>query len=194
MGEIIPSETRKQIGHQADLTNGNKLSEIFCVGEARNKTVETSNAVIATHLALVLADKPDILCLEECVQAVSNYFQRVKEYSTKPTISGIAMALGITRSAFVRACDTGCLVNSVTKDSIVLPRDVFEFLVNLKENYIGMLEGYMEEGMIHPASGIFLLKNNSDYKDVVEKHYSVTQTTVDVAALAEKYKLESELE
>ena len=53
-----------------------------------------------------------------------------------------------------------------------------------------MIEGFLESNTIHPSAGIFLLKNNGDYKDSVEHTYNVTKTVIDVHALAEKYAQE----
>jgi hypothetical protein len=67
-----------------------------------------------------------------------------------------------------------------------------ELFISIRDNYVSMIEGFMEEGVIHPTCGIFLLKNNGEYKDVVEQKYTVTKTVVDVAAMASKYNMEIE--
>lgn len=194
MGKVIPRQINEPITYGASIKSKNILREIYAENKGRSEAIRAANDVIAVNLALVQADKPDLLSYDSCLEALTVYFNSVCERNSRPTISGISLALGITRAQFHVACETGNVVNNRNGTSICLPTDVYNLFINLRENFIAMLEGFMETGVIHPASGIFLLKNNSDYKDVVEKHYSVTQTTVDVAALAEKYKLESELD
>ena len=78
---------------------------------------------------------------------------------------------------------------------MILPDDVLELFVFVRENYISMIEGFMESNVLHPSAATFLLKNNGDYKDVVERKYSVTQVTTNSEQLAKKYAEElSDLE
>lgn len=123
--------------------------------------------------------------------ALTNYYTICCEKDTRPTISGICLALGVPRAKFLEACETGVIPGTKAEPAVQLPREVWDFFVAVKDNYVSMLEGFMETGLIHPASGIFLLKNNADYKDVQEKRYTIDQNVVDTKTLAEKYKLES---
>jgi hypothetical protein len=87
------------------------------------------------------------------------------EADLKPTVAGMAMALGIDRRRLWEI-KTGNFHTSkgledlptLTTDSI---KKAYDFLETLWENY-------MHNGKINPVSGIFLAKNNFGYQDKVE--------------------------
>ena len=102
---------------------------------------------------------------EQVQNRLNEYFQIQFDADVKPTVAGMAMALGIDRrrlweikSGNERAYN---LPTSVS-DSI---KKAYDFMENLWENY-------MQNGKINPVSGIFLGKNNFGYQDKTE--YVVT--------------------
>lgn len=190
MGQIVPSMDKEING--CKLTSPNALRQIYADKKPRNEQIKAANDVIAVNLMLVTVPKPDLLSVDECKEAVATYLQAVAERDARPTISGMCLALGLSRPKFLEACETGNVLYRKTMQPITLPADVYEFFIALKDNYVAMIEGFMETGLIHPACGIFLLKNNGEYKEVVERRYSVTQTVVDVNQLAEKYNIEAD--
>ena len=103
---------------------------------------------------------------EQVQNRLNEYFQIQFDADVKPTVAGMAMALGIDRRRLweIRANvqDRNQDLPTLTRDSI---KKAYDFMENLWENY-------MQNGKINPVSGIFLGKNNFGYQDKTE--YVVT--------------------
>ena len=102
----------------------------------------------------------------EQVQArLSEYFQIHVEADLKPTVAGMAMALGIDRRRLWEIRSGAPLGGHTPHELPTLTVDyikkAYDFLETLWENY-------MHNGKINPVSGIFLAKNNFGYQDKVE--------------------------
>lgn len=194
MGKLTPSSSENDIAEgTAHLAYAPSLYKAYLSkNDDKPTVVRTANNIIATNLMLVEAKKPSLGDYDECVQAITNYFAFAGKNDVKPTISGIALALGTNRQAFLDACETGEVKQPVTGTCIILPNAVQQLFIALRDNYIAMMEGFMESGSIHPACGIFLLKNNAGYKEVVEQKHTVIRATIDADSLAEKYRQELE--
>lgn len=102
---------------------------------------------------------------EQVQERLAKYFEIHTKADMKPTVAGMAMALGIDRRRLWEI-KSGALIGGHTP--IDLPRETvdnikkaYDFLENLWENY-------MHNGKINPVSGIFLAKNNFGYQDKVE--------------------------
>ena len=102
---------------------------------------------------------------EQVQMRLAEYFQIHIDGDLKPTVAGMAMALGIDRRRLWEI-KTGAKMGghtphdlpTLTVDSI---KKAYDFLETLWENY-------MHNGKINPVSGIFLAKNNFGYQDKVE--------------------------
>ena len=100
---------------------------------------------------------------------LDEYFEIHFKADLKPTVAGMAMALGVDRRRLWEI-KTGVSTSNrwveelptLTKDSI---KKAYDFMENLWEHY-------MHNGKINPVSGIFLGKNNFGYQDKTE--YVVT--------------------
>ena len=97
------------------------------------------------------------------------YFKIHFDADLKPTVAGMAMALGIDRRRLWEI-KTGAKMGGTTEydlptATLVAIKKAYDFLENLWENY-------MHNGKINPVSGIFLGKNNFGYQDKTE--YVVT--------------------
>ena len=106
---------------------------------------------------------------EEVQNRLTEYFQIHFDADLKPTVAGMAMALGIDRRRLWEIKSGAPTTNrwatelpTLTKDNI---KKAYDFMENLWENY-------MQNGKINPVSGIFLGKNNFGYQDKTE--YVVT--------------------
>ena len=103
---------------------------------------------------------------EQVQNRLREYFQIHFDADLKPTVAGMAMALGIDRRRLweIRAdvANRNQDLPTLTRDSI---KKAYDFMENLWENY-------MQNGKINPVSGIFLGKNNFGYQDKTE--YVVT--------------------
>lgn len=85
---------------------------------------------------------------QEVSDRFDTYFQLCSQYQQRPTIAGLALAIGISRKQFLE-WRTG-----LTK----VPDDLREVIAKAEAIVTANLEGYMTRGKINPVSGIFLLK------------------------------------
>jgi hypothetical protein len=124
---------------------------------------------IGVSLQLFNMTKVDLHKPEDVQARLAEYFRIHTEADMKPTVVGMAMALGIDRRRLweIRAGaklggHTPIDLPTLTVDYI---KKAYDFMENLWENY-------MQNGKINPVSGIFLGKNNFGYQDKTE--YVVT--------------------
>lgn len=190
MGNLVPSQSDQDLIKSRSGQNAlEKIADIYLSSEiTRTEQLNTANAIIAASISMVLAEAPDLTSYDQCVKAVCRYFETSAMRNVRPTITGIASTLGLSRIEFINACESGFARPKCSHDAIALPNDVWHMFSQLKDNYVSMIEGFLESNLIQPAAGAFLLKNNGGYKDVVEQNVSVTNYNVDVNALVDKYK------
>ena len=106
------------------------------------------------------------------------YFQRCAENNMKPTVSGFARSLGVSRIA---------IWNWHNGQDRPQNYEIIESAYNMLED---LWEMYMMNGMINPASGIFLGKNHFGYRDVqdiIVQPKNPLGDTADEDVIAEKY-------
>ena len=104
------------------------------------------------------------------------YFTRCFQNDMKPGVVGLANALGVDRKT-LWSWKTG--IRRETNAALV---DTIKKAYNLLEE---MWEQYMQNGKISPPNGIFLGKNNFDYRDeqqvVVTPNNPMTDLDADTA-------------
>ena len=130
-------------------------------------------------MKLPTIDKHNVVEVQERIATVFEIFAR---YDTKPTVSGMAMALGMTRQT----------LSAIAHDKTVggngyetaLPQDVADSIKKAYAILESLWENYMTNGKINPVSGIFLAKNNFDYRDQ-------TETVITPNVQKEQYSTES---
>ena len=137
------------------------------IGETLSPVTDPGDNAKYISVSLQLFNMPSIdLHKPELVQErLTEYFEIHVKADLKPTVAGMAMALGIDRRRLWEI-KTGVSTSNrwvedlpfETKDSI---KKAYDFLETLWENY-------MHNGKINPVSGIFLAKNNFGYQDKVE--------------------------
>ena len=112
-----------------------------------------------------LMNMPDINIKdpEEVRQRINDYFKLYAFYDMKPTVAGLGMALGLDRRRLWEI-KTGNYTTSTPK----LPTEVKDSIKKAYKLMENLWETYMNSGKINPVSGIFLGKNNFDYKDKTE--------------------------
>ena len=193
MGNLIPSNDSEKKSDNISVNNFTTIANIFLSKDSgRTEQLNTANAIIASTLLTLTIPKPDINDLDSVKRSVALYFQTCAEKNVRPAISGVCVALGITRQQFLEACETGQLSYRYAPSAISLPSDIWQFLVDIRSNYAAMIESFLETNMIQPSAGIFLLKNNCGYQDEITHNYNVSRTSVDLSALAKKYAKELE--
>ena len=141
------------------------------IGETLAPITEPGDNQKYISVSMKLFNLPTIdLHNPEQVQARLNEYFRIQfDADLKPTVAGMAMALGIDRRRLWEIKSGNYHTSrgieglpTMTTDSI---KKAYDFMENLWENY-------MQNGKINPVSGIFLGKNNFGYQDKTE--YVVT--------------------
>ena len=92
-------------------------------------------------------------------QRILKYFSICELNDMKPSVAGLALALGVERTTLwkIRTQQTGGY-----------PSEVINSIKRAVQIINAMMEDYMQNGKINPVSGIFLMKNNMDYSDKQE--------------------------
>ena len=116
----------------------------------------------------------DIKNPEEVRQRVNDYFKLYATYDMKPTVAGLAMALGLDRRRLWEI-KTGALVGGHTDQH--LPPETVDSIKKAYKLMENLWETYMNSGKINPVSGIFLGKNNFGYQDKTEYVLTPNQKT-----------------
>ena len=112
--------------------------------------------------ALPKIDLTDPVAVED---RINEYFRIQFESDLKPTVSGMGLALGLSRQRLWEI-KTG---NYHTSKSLSeLPTLSTESIKKGYEYMEILWENYMQNGKINPVSGIFLGKNNFGYQDKQE--------------------------
>lgn len=145
------------------------------------------------QLNMELFNMPNIdLHDEEAVaKRLDEYFALYAKYDTKPTVAGMAMALGMNRKTLW----------GITHDAPIGGRGNYSTLPQnvthvIKKAYIlleNLWENYATNGKINPVTAIFLGKNNFGYQDKTE--YVVTpnvqQDNYDPDSIRQRYLIDS---
>lgn len=136
---------------------------------------------IRHSLRIARLGKVDMSDEKQVESRVFEYFEICQEEDMKPSVVGLAIALGVSRD-YLWKVRTG---NKGKNPAVV---DTLKTAVELLD---AQMVDYMQNGKINPVSGIFLMKNNFGYADkqeVVVTPNNPLDGDKDVAALEEQYK------
>lgn len=112
---------------------------------------------------------------------INEFFDVVGKYKNKPTVAGLALALGIDRQKLGR-------IMSGRDEGKTYPVEVRQLLHSIYVMYESMWEQSMNDGDIPTNSGIFIGKNQFGYKDVVEHEIVAdVKPQIDTAAIMARY-------
>lgn len=100
---------------------------------------------------------------------LNEFFVIHEKYDMKPTVAGMAMALGLDRR---RLWEIRSGNYHTSKELSELPTMTTDSIKRAYSYMEILWENYMQNGKINPVSGIFLGKNNFGYQDKTE--YVVT--------------------
>jgi len=121
----------------------------------------------------------DLTDAEQVRNRIREYFGIVKKYKQKPTVAGLALALGTNREKMKKMA-----VNANGRTN----ENVSKELQKVYLVYENLWEGYMLNGDIPSLNGIFIGKNQFGYKDVVEQNNVVeVKPQIDTEAIRMKY-------
>ena len=143
------------------------------------------------NIELFNMEKIDLHDEEAVAKRLDEYFMLYAKYDTKPTVAGMAMALGMNRRTLIAIVNDYATGGSGYKTA--LPQEVA--LVIKKAHYLleNLWENYATNGKINPVTAIFLGKNNFGYQDKTE--YVVTpnvhQDNYDPDSIRQRYLIDS---
>lgn len=123
---------------------------------------------LTVSMQLANLSEIDLRNAEQVRDRINEYFTIHADNDMKPTVAGLALALGngITRQT-LWAIKTDSYTSSKPYKSALPPQttDLIKKAYFMMEN---LWENYMQNGKINPVSGIFLGKNNYGYQDKTE--------------------------
>lgn len=125
------------------------------------------------NIELLKMPNIDLKDVKAVQKRIEEYFVLYANADMKPTVAGMAMALGISRKTLWAITHDAPTGGAGYKTA--LPPQVAD---SIKKAYFlleNLWESYMNSGKINPVSGIFLGKNNFGYQDKTE--YVVTPNT-----------------
>ena len=134
------------------------------IGETLAPVTEPGDNAKYIGVSLQLFNLPtiDLHKPEQVQERLNEYFDIHVKADLKPTVAGMAMALGINRRRLweikTDAKMGGTTEYDLPRETLVAIKKAYDFLETLWENY-------MHNGKINPVSGIFLAKNNFGYQD-----------------------------
>lgn len=141
------------------------------------------------NIELFSMGKPDLGNPEEVKDRIARYFEVCKSYDAKPSVTSLAMALGMNRFTlyeivsgkdYTRSPGAAKKIDEESREAI---RAVYSMMDAIWEDY-------MLNGKINPASGIFLGKNHFGYQDTKEHiftHEKVDREEINIDEIKSKY-------
>ena len=169
-------------GKCGGITPGGCSSTLINLEEGDNsKFLSTALAVSA-----IGQTKADLSNVEEVKDRITQYFNLMIELDRKPTMSGLAMALGYSyRRVYeiVNNLPIGGMKGDAAKfyghTENHTPQEVKDVITTAYNIMVNLWEDYMSNGKINPASGIFMGKNFYGMRDIVENVVSTPDNPLD---------------
>lgn len=124
-----------------------------------------NNKFTSMGLWLMNLPKIDVHDPEAVQKRLNDYFGYMASQDAKPTVAGMAMALGMDRRRLWEI-KTGNYHTSKSLED--LPKEVTDLIKKAYSLMEYLWENYMVNGKINPVTGIFLGKNNFGYQDKQE--------------------------
>ena len=158
-------------------------------GGVKVKKGENAKA-IKQGLHLFLLPKIDLHNYNQLRDRLTEYFDYMEQQDTKPTVAGMALALGIDRFRLYEI-RSGTSTNArgvkdLPPECVNLIKEAYEILEVLMENYI-------QNGKVNPVAGIFLAKNHFRYTNETEVVVKPGQQALDseysVDEIKKRYQL-----
>lgn len=121
---------------------------------------------LTLNIELFNLEKIDLHDEEAVARRLEEYFQIYAKYDTKPTVAGMAMALGMNRRTLIAIVNDYATGGAGYKTA--LPHEVALFIKKAYSLLEVLWENYSSNGKINPVMAIFLAKNNYGYQDKTE--------------------------
>ena len=121
-------------------------------------------------VSLEVMNLPDIkvrnCTVEQVDERIAEYFAIYDRHDIKPTVSGLAMALGMDRRTLWAIANDQPI--SGWGNYSTLPEDITNSIKKAYKIMETLWENYSQNGKMNPVTSIFLAKNNYGYVDKVE--------------------------
>ena len=124
-----------------------------------------NNRIVQTNMKFFDMPKIDLHNPEAVKERLCEYFQIYGEADLKPTVAGMAMALGVDRRRLWEI-KTGAAVGGQGKQ--YLPPETLDLVKKAYEILETTMENYANAGKINPVMAIFMMKNHFGYQDKTE--------------------------
>ena len=147
---------------------------------------------LTLNIELFNLEKIDLHDEEAVARRLEEYFQIYAKYDTKPTVAGMAMALGMNRRTLIAIVNDYATGGAGYKTA--LPHEVALVIKKAYSLLEVLWENYSSNGKINPVMAIFLAKNNYGYQDKTE--YVLTPNSqqdsdYDADAIRKRYLIDS---
>lgn len=150
----------------------------YDVAEQEQKEQWSANALI--HLQKIgQIKKPDFKKPEDIIRACDTYFSLCKQDNQKPTMSGLAMALGTNRRT---------LLKWYSGETRIYNREIIQQYFNLLETFDEMM---LRDGKVNPIASVFIMKNNYGYTDKSE--VKITDSEMSNEEIEARYREQHEI-
>lgn len=121
---------------------------------------------LTLNIELFNLEKIDLHDEEAVTRRLEEYFQIYAKYDMKPTVAGMAMALGMNRRTLIAIVNDYATGGAGYKTA--LPHEVALVIKKAYSLLEVLWENYSSNGKINPVMAIFLAKNNYGYQDKTE--------------------------
>jgi hypothetical protein len=121
--------------------------------------------IVQTNMRFFDMPKIDLHDSEAVRVRLGEYFQIYADADLKPTVAGMACALGVNRQRLWEI-KTGAAVGGTTKQS--LPSETLDLIKKAYEILEMSMENYASSGKVNPVISIFMMKNHFGYQDKTE--------------------------
>ena len=118
-------------------------------------TMQESKKFVDNAMDIAMLPRIDLNHPDSVRKRVGEYFQICMEHDLRPSLSGLALALHVSRITLNKYCNTG---GDIAPESR-------EILNQAKRILNTLLEDYMNNSAIDKTLAIFMAKNNFEYKD-----------------------------
>jgi hypothetical protein len=147
--------------------------------------------IVMTNMKFFDMPKVDLHDPDAVKQRLGEYFQIYGEADLKPTVAGMAMALGVDRRRLWEI-KTGAMVGGVGKQN--LPIETLDLIKKAYEILETSMENYAAAGKINPVMAIFMMKNHFGYQDKTEYVLTPNQkqeSDYDADEISKRYLIDS---
>lgn len=147
--------------------------------------------IVTTNLRFFDMPKVDLHDPEAVKNRLCEYFTIYGEADMKPTVAGMALALGVDRRRLWEI-KTGSAVGGHSQ--LQLPAETLDLIKKAYEILETSMEAYANSGKINPVMAIFMMKNHFGYQDKVEHVLTPNQqnaTDYDADEIRKRYLTDS---